>query len=112
MIVTFGYYNDTYFGATIEGTEFDRLNLRAEDDIIMISNKDLTLIEEWESDFLKKAICSQIEYYSINGESYNEKEPAAEDIGSYSYSDSKSNKSTLAPRAINYLNYTNLLYRG
>ena len=117
MIVTFAYYNDTYFGATIEETEFNRLNLRAEDDIDNLSSKDITDLETWEETPVKKAICSQIEYYFKNGDTYNESGAGSESIGKFSYSlgsakDPSSSNIVLSPRSKQYLGKTNLLYRG
>ena len=117
MIVTFAYYNDAYYGATIEETEFNRLNLRAEDDIDNLSSKDITDLETWEETPVKKAICSQIEYYFLNGDTYNESAAGSEGIGKYNYSlgtakDPSSSNIVLSPRTKNYLGKTNLLYRG
>lgn len=117
MLVDYDYYSNTYLGEAIETAEFDKLNLRAEDDIILISNKDLSLIEDWETDYVKKAICSQIEYYFVNGETYNDLNQGSEKIGNYSRGSGGTGfnsglKTSLCPRAKQYLGYTNLLYRG
>ena len=114
MIVTYEYYLNDYLGQTIPEAEFNRLNMRAEDDIQMMSNKPLsetlTIFEGW----LKKAICSQIEWYFLNGDTYNDDEADNQSLGSYSYSKggSSSSKTILSPRARNYLNMTDLTFAG
>lgn len=117
MLVDYDYYLNTYYGDDMETDEFNKLNLRAEDDVTLISNKALSLIEDWETDHVKKAICSQIEYYFINGETYNQVGSSSEKIGNYSFNGGSTKGSgesndSLSPRARKYLSNTNLLYRG
>lgn len=114
MIVSYEYYSTDYKGQTIPEAEFDRLNLRAEDDIQMKSNKPLSETLSIFTTWLKKAICSQIEWYFLNGDTYNDDEAGSQSLGKYSYSkgNSKSSTGILSPRAKNYLNMTDLVYAG
>lgn len=113
-IVDYDYYLNTYLGEDMTENEFNKLNLRAEDDIKLISNKDLSLIEDWEAEYVYKSICSQIEWYFVNGDTYNDAGASSEKIGGYSRAggSQKADKNSLSPRAKQYLANTNLLYRG
>lgn len=117
MIVDEDYYSNTYFGEAMETGEFNKLNLRAEDDVASMSNKDLSLIETWETEHVKKSICAQIEWYFINGDTYNEQNKGNQKIGKYSTgsggtSFNSGNKGSLSPRCERYLDNTTLLFRG
>ena len=117
MIVDYDYYMNTYLGETMEEPEFDKLNLRSEDDINNNSISGLDNIETWETDNVKKAICSQIEWYYFNGDVYNDLNSSSESIGKYSRSGGGSSQSgnsmpALSPRCRQYLSQTNVLNRS
>ena len=113
MIVTREFYLNDYKGQTIPEAEFDRLNQRAEDDIQMKSNKPLDETLSIFLNWVRKAICSQIEYYFLNGDGYNDDSVQGESLGKYSYSGARGgSQNILSPRAKNYLNMTDLVYRG
>ena len=114
MIVSYEFYSTDYKGQAIAEAEFDRLNLRAEDDVDNMSSKPLGEISDWEEIYVKKAICSQIEYYFLNGDTFNFDTAQSEGIGKFNYSlgSAKSEKRVLSPRATSYLDKTSLLFRG
>jgi len=114
MIVSYEFYSEDYKGQEIAEAEFDRLNLRAEDDIDNMANKPLGEISDWEELYVKKAICSQIEYYFLNGDTFNFDTAQSEGIGKFNYSlgRAKSEKRVLSPRATSYLGKTSLVFRG
>lgn len=116
MLVDQDYYNNTYYGETIsESTDFDKLNLRAEDDVNNASFSSVDDIEDWEEDYVKKAICSQIEFYYLNGDTYNDLASDSESIGKYSRSGSNSGNGSntiLCRRCKQYLQQSNMLFRG
>lgn len=115
MIVDYSYYTDEYKGQISDETEFDRLNLRAEDDMQMKSCKSLDECLTITLPFLKKAICSQIEYYYLNGDTYNDLNADSQSLGKFSYSGGSANNAdvgVLSPRAKNYFNQTELSFVG
>jgi hypothetical protein len=116
MLVDYTYYIDEYKGETMDQSEFDKWNLRAEDDINNNSISGIDNIESWEEEFVKKAICSQIEYYYLNGDSYNDLPSSSEAIGKYSRSGGGSSNGgstpALSPRCRQYLGNTNVLNRS
>lgn len=116
MLVDLDYYNNTYYGEAIsDETEFNKLNLRAEDDINNSSVTSIDDIEDWETDYVKKAICSQIEFYYLNGDTYNDISSDSESIGKYSRSagsSAGSSNAILCQRGKQYLQQSNMLYRG
>ena len=117
MLVDYDYYINTYLGETIEETEFNKLNLRSEDDINNNSITGIDNIEDWEEENVKKAICSQVEWYYFNGDSYNDIGSSSETIGKYSRSGGGSTGDSgsipvLSPRCKQYLQQTNVLLRG
>jgi|SRR5690625_501681 len=120
------YYNNEYMGEPIEQSDFPRFSKRASEVIDQLTNyriKDLENMPEFIQTQIKKAVCSQIEFYQVNG-GYAELD-AGEDlsnvsIGSFSYSsgrDSAGNTQNrqakrVSPSALAYLKHTGLLYTG
>lgn len=125
MIVDTSYYKDVYKG--IETNNFDKLNLLAQSIIETLTEREeKILLSSPFVDNVKKSICSQIEYFSINGEekAINAQETGqmkSENIGSYSYTRAnvKSSETVkylngvpIAPMVWIFLSKTDLLYKG
>lgn len=71
-IVTYSYYADTFLGETIAQTDFPRAEMRAERIIAQITHGRATeanfaALPAFQQSAVKDAICSQIEYYALNG---------------------------------------------
>lgn len=65
MIVSYGYYKDTYLGEAIAEESFPRLELRSEDFVLGLINKtadEVASFPDVTQTAIKKAICAQIEY--------------------------------------------------
>lgn len=104
------YYLSTYFGVDA-GCEFSRLAARASDDVDLATGYGITTV----TDLIKKAVCSQIEFYFLNGDTYNEPEKA-ESVSILSFSQTKAltqPKPTggLCARALQFLEQTGLMER-
>ncbi len=125
MIIDKNYYLDIYKGTDSE--KFDKLNDLAEAIIEKLTGRDAEKLSA--SPFLekiKKAICSQIEYFVINGEDkvVNGQEKGqfqSESIGSYAYTRANTKSSEtikyidgvpIAPMVWIYFSNTDLLYGG
>lgn len=111
------FYKNEYFGLDC-GTAFARLAARASEAIdvatmhrIVIANLSVAIVT-----LIKKATSAQIEFYFMNGDTYNESQTAGqESIGSYSRTvgyQQKKSSSALAPRAADFLEQTGLMFRG
>ena len=106
MIVDKLYYDSTYFGSTLDTTTFNKYNARAEDDIYAMAQFVYDDLQDWQQEYVKKAICAQIDYYALNGETYNDGQAASETIGRFSHSAAASGgqkSGAFAPRALQYL---------
>lgn len=102
------FYKNVYLGQDA-GTDFARLEMRASDDIDNMCNGFIfDKLEDWRKELVKKAVAAQVEYYVVNGETYNDVENGGS-LGSYSAPQSKHR--TLAPRAAEYLFDAGLLTR-
>lgn len=69
-IVTYAYYTGTYLGEPIAETEFPRAEARAERAIAQITHgRSLNFdgLPSFQQQAVKEAICTQVEYYAING---------------------------------------------
>lgn len=125
MLVDTSYYKDTYRGT--ETNSFDKLNLLAQSIIERLTMRDEDkLSASLFVEKIKKAICAQIEYLAINGETnaVNAKEDGqmqSENIGSYSYTRANIKSSEtikyldgvpIAPMVWIFLSNTDLLYGG
>lgn len=71
-IVTYAYYSDTFLGETIASTDFPRAEMRAERLIAQITHgrateQSFAALPIFQQNAVKDAICSQIEYYALNG---------------------------------------------
>lgn len=110
VYITEDYYTDTYKGKDA-GTDFDRLALRASEDVFLACMGNIETVDE----NIQLATCAQVEWYVINGDSYNDVgQPASESISAYSrsYGSGPTTTSNIAPRALMYLEQTGLMYRG
>ena len=71
-IVTESYYKDTFLGEPIATEDFPRAEIRAERIIAQITHGRATeetfaALPPFQQKAVKDAICSQIEYYAMNG---------------------------------------------
>ena len=71
-IVTYAYYSGTFLGETIAQIDFPRAEARAERLIAQITHGRATeatfaALPLFQQAAVKDAICSQIEYYALNG---------------------------------------------
>lgn len=71
-IVTYSYYKDTFLGETIASDDFPRAEARAERLIAQITHGRATAetfaaLPAFQQAAVTDAICSQIEYYVLNG---------------------------------------------
>ena len=71
-IVTYAYYSDTFLGETIAQTDFPRAEARAERLIAQITHgrateQSFAAFPPFIQAAVKDAICSQVEYYALNG---------------------------------------------
>lgn len=112
---TASYYDSVYFGESA-GDRFDRLAARASDDIDIAARFQVNLaaLPAAHRDLVAKATAAQIEWYVLNGDTYND-QGDTESIGSYSRTGGKSavtgKPAALCPRARAYLEQTGLLNR-
>ena len=71
-IVNYEYYTNTFFGETIGTNDFNRIEARAEDAILLlcrgrVSEGDFSELPSDKQTAVKKAICAQCEYFSLYG---------------------------------------------
>lgn len=113
MIVTKLYYDGTYVGTTLTEALFNKYNARAEDDIYSIAQFVYDDLVAFQQEYVKKAICAQIDYYAQNGETFNEVGAASETIGKFSYSAGtrSAQSGAFAPRARQYIELAGLMNR-
>lgn len=112
------FYKNEYFGLDC-GAAFARLAARATDDIdaaTMHRIIDVTALPASVALLVKKATSAQIEFYFMNGDTYNEVETAgSESIGNYSRNtgyQQRVSPSSICPRAKELLELTGLMFRG
>lgn len=110
------YYDSVYFGEPA-GDKFDRLAARASDDVDIAARFQINMaaLPAVHRDLVAKATAAQIEWYVLNGDTYND-QGDTESIGSYSRTGGKSavtgKPAALCPRARAYLEQTGLLSRA
>lgn len=111
--ITKDYYTKTYYGIDA-GSEFDRLAARASDDIDLATMGQIA-IEELSLQQLalvQKATAAQVEFYVINGDTFNDSLAGDEHLGSYSRSGRQTaNPAALCARAKAYLEQAGLMSR-
>ena len=71
-IVNYEYYTNTFFGETIANSDFDRYEARAQDSILLlckgrVTEGDFEQLPSSLQEAVKKAICAQMEYFSLYG---------------------------------------------
>ena len=122
--VDYQYYCDVYMGEPVEETDFPRLCLRASDMVEQLTVYNLSVstfakLPEQMQDFVKKAVCAQIEYIDANGQSelYTINGIQSAGLGKFSYTTGGAmgdltGGTRYAPLAVSYLAPTGLLYRG
>ena len=102
------FYKNVYLGQDA-GTDFARLEMRASDDIDNACDGFVfDELEDWRKELVKRAVAAQVEYYVVNGETYNNVESGGS-LGSFSAPQNRHR--TLAPRATEYLYAAGLLTR-
>lgn len=115
-IVSYRYYLDEYFGESTDEKTFTALYKRA----VLILNaaclKDLEKIKlhAYPQEFLKNALCAQIEYCILNGGSDfagGGSLPKSMALGRFSLSEDE-DESLLSPIALEYLKLSGILKRS
>lgn len=71
-IVSYDFYRDTFLGEPIASDDFPRAEIRAERIIAQITHGRATeatfpALPAFQQNAVKEAICTQIEYYAMNG---------------------------------------------
>lgn len=123
-IVTYEYYNNTYYGEPIAQAAFPRYELRAEELIASITRgADYDSLPSAFQTAYKKAICAQVEYYVLQGINVATEGASTGDAsytigkisvgrgGSGSSAAASGGYSMIAPAARGYLEQTGLLSR-
>lgn len=123
-IVTYEYYNNTYYGEPIAQAAFPRYELRAEELIASITRgADFDSLPSAFQTAYKKAICAQVEYYVLQGINVATEGASTGDAsytigkisvgrgGSGSSAAASGGYSMIAPAARGYLEQTGLLSR-
>jgi hypothetical protein len=112
--ITSDYYTATYYGI-YAGAEFDRLAARASDDIDLATMGQIVVDEltPRQLALLQKATAAQVEFYVINGDTYNDSAEGEEHLGAYSRSGRQTaNPAALCARAKAYLEQAGLMNRA
>lgn len=120
MLVTYDWFTDTYLGLGVQSEDWLRLELRAEEAIDALTRGALGGFNSMDSDvqeLVKKAICSQVEYYGAYSTEVGFK---AEDegftVGKVSVQgnaqEAEGSKRFYSPRAISFLERAGLLNRS
>ena len=122
--VTPEYYVETYKGVDAHA-DLERLLERASDIIDMATSNKLQIIPlenypDFVQEQVKKAVCSQVEYFiSMGGYETvmtGESEIGNASLGSFSYKEKNENRdrsvALISPSALQYLKSTGLLYSG
>lgn len=122
--IDWGYFTNSYYGVGVTETNFTRFEARAEELIdqqtrFVVKKKGLTSFPNDVQELIKKAVCSQVEYYGEYGLNVGF---GAEDTGFTvgKVSVQAPNQGTLgdrvkhliSPRALGYLEQTGLLNRS
>jgi hypothetical protein len=107
------YYKNTYLGRSVVDAETTKWLSRASDDVDAMTGgfvlEDLT---DTQLELVKKATCAQAEYYVMNGDAYNTGAIQSAGIGKFNYSGNTGNRGAFAPRCIQYLEQSGLMFRG
>lgn len=122
--ITEAYYKETFKGESVASADFPSLCMRAEEIIeemtmYRVSTTTFSSFSEDVQEFIKKAVCAQIEYLDANGGSDmdNGADLQSAALGKFNYTKSAgTNGSTMqsiySPRAQRILLPTGLMYRG
>jgi hypothetical protein len=106
------YYKNTWKGTTISDADTTKWLDRATDDIDIITNQsiDISILTTKQLDYLKKANCSQAEYYINNGQDGIDGESLS--IGQFSISGVSKSNDNLCDLAYKYLDAAGLNFAG
>ena len=111
------YYNDIYHGETATDDELTKLIIRATDDINAKCNWQIDDIGDYAviiKNLVYKATAAQVEWYVLNGNTYNDDTIGDVTVSKFSYSGTikGSSKNNLCSRANMFLEQTGLTFRG
>lgn len=111
------FYLSQYRG-TDPGQDLPRLLARASDDVDLATRLSIVdaELDAMQLSLVKKAVCAQAEFYTVNGDTFNEPQVAgSEQIGSFQRSTGYQQRVSpvaLCPRSMLYLEQSGLTYRG
>ena len=121
MLVDYSYFTDDYLGHGVQSSDWPRLEMRAEEAVDNLTRGALENFNSMPSDvqeLVKKAICSQVEYYGAYSTEIGFKaEDGGFTVGKVSVSGSSQSadgfgsKMFYSPRAIGFLERAGLLGR-
>lgn len=121
MLVDYSYFTDDYLGLGVQSSDWPRLEMRAEEAVDNLTRGALENFNSMPSDvqeLVKKAICSQVEYYGAYSTEIGFKaEDGGFTVGKVSVSGSSQSadgfgsKMFYSPRAIEFLERAGLLGR-
>ena len=123
MYVDINYYKDNYGGLELSYEAFNRFLIRANNDIERLTRSQIVMekLSELDRERVKKAVCSQVEFLAIKGETAS---TVSDNIGSVSigsYSESSGGRygaladvdtSRYADAVFDWLFPTGLLFAG
>ena len=121
MLADYSFYTDTYLGVGVSSDEYARLEMRAEEAIDNLTRGALAQFDTMPADIkllVKKAICSQVEYYGAYSTEIGFKaENEGFTVGKVTVAGSSQNgesgsKMFYSPRAIGFLERAGLLNRN
>lgn len=119
--VDLDYYTDEYMGAEITDTsEFERMEKRASEVVDQLTHyriKDLESLAEPIRERVKKAVCAQIEFYTLSGgyeATVEQGDMQSVSIGGFSYTQGSARETAnfVAQNVVGHLKQTGLLYSG
>lgn len=122
--VTSDYYQNTFHGEPVAGTDFPSLLDRAQEIVeemcmYRVSEDNIGTFSKDTQERFKKAVCAEIEYLDANGGSDmdNGVDLQSAGLGKFNYTkaadtNGSMQQSVYAPRALRLLDPTGLLYRG
>jgi len=110
------YYRDIYHGQDVSDLELTKLIIRSSDDINAKANWNILDMADYTAqvrNLIYKATASQVEWYVMNGEAYNDSGMADVTISKFSYTGKiqGSSKNTLCSRANMFMAQTGLMNR-
>lgn len=118
MLVDYTYFTDTFIGRGVTAEEYPRFEMRAEEAIDNLTRGALVAYDSMDSslqELVKKAICSQVEYYGAYSTEVGFKaEDGGFTVGKVTVQGANAqgdSKMFYSPRAIGFLERSGLLGR-